>query len=84
MKAITGVVTSNKMKNTATVSVARTKVHRLYKKILRSQKKFHAHDEIGVQIGDRVKIQSVRPISKTVKYKIIEVIKNEASHKEAK
>jgi len=75
MKVFEGVVTSTKMAKTATVLVERFKSHPLYKKRIRVKRKYHAHDEIGVKIGDRVKIQECRPISKTKKFKIIEVIK---------
>jgi small subunit ribosomal protein S17 len=72
MKIFEGVVTSTKMKKTAIVLVERFKVHPLYKKRIRVKKKYHAHDEIGVKVGDKVKIQECRPISKTKKWKIIE------------
>ena len=75
MKILEGVVTSTKMAKTATVLVERFKSHPLYKKRIRVKKKYHAHDEIGVKVGDRVKIQECRPISKTKRFKIIEVIK---------
>jgi len=75
MKILEGVVTSTKMTKTATVLVERFKSHPLYKKRIKVKKKYHAHDEIGVKVGERVKIQECRPISKTKKFKIIEVIK---------
>jgi len=75
MKILEGVVTSTKMAKTATVLVERFKSHPLYKKRIRVKKKYHAHDEIVVKVGDRVKIQECRPISKTKRFKIIEVIK---------
>jgi len=75
MKILEGVVTSTKMAKTATILVERFKVHPLYKKRIKVRKKYHAHDEIGVKVGDWVKIQEYRPISKTKKFKIIEVIK---------
>jgi len=75
MKIIEGIITSTKMTKTATVLVERFKNHPLYKKRIKVKKKYHAHDEIGVKVGDRVKIQECRPISKTKKFKIIEVIK---------
>jgi small subunit ribosomal protein S17 len=75
MKILEGVVTSNKMKKTATVLVERFKIHPLYKKRIKVKKKYHAHDEIGVKVGDRVRIQECRPVSKTKRFKIIEVIK---------
>jgi len=75
MKILEGIVTSTKMAKTATVLVERFKSHPLYKKRIKVKKKYHAHDEIGVKVGDRVKIQECRPISKTKRFKIIEVIK---------
>jgi len=75
MKILEGVVTSTKMAKTATVLVERFKIHPLYKKRIKVKKKYHTHDEIGVKVGDWVKIQECRPISKTKKFKIIEVIK---------
>ena len=75
MKPLIGIVISTKMQKTATVSVERIKVHPLYKKRLRVKKKYHAHDELGVREGDRVRIKECRPISKTKKWRIIEVIK---------
>lgn len=75
MKQLRGIVTSVKMDKTAVVVVERKKVHPVYKKAIKSSKKYHVHDEIGVKIGDKVKIAEIRPISKTKKWKAIEVIK---------
>jgi len=75
MKILKGIVTTTKMAKTATVLVERFKSHPLYKKRIKVKKKYHAHDEIGVRVGDWVKIQECRPISKKKKFKIIEVIK---------
>lgn len=75
MKELKGIVTSTKMAKTATVTVERWKVHPLYKKRMKVRKKFHVHDEIGVKEGDWVRIRECRPISKTKKWKIVEVIK---------
>jgi len=75
MKILEGVVTSTKMAKTVTVLVERFKVHPLYKKRIKAKNRYHAHDEIGVKVGDRVKIKECRPISKTKKFKVIEVIK---------
>jgi len=75
MKPLIGIVTSAKMKQTATVLIKRIKVHPIYKKRFRVKKKYHVHDEIGVKEGDRVKIKGCRPLSKTKKWKIIEVMK---------
>lgn len=71
MKILEGVVVSTKMKKTATVLVERKKIHPIYKKGIKTTKKYHAHDELGVKVGDKVKIQECRPISKTKKWRII-------------
>jgi small subunit ribosomal protein S17 len=72
MKPLIGLVTSTKTNKTVTVLVERIKVHPLYKKRFRVKKKYHAHDEVGVQEGDRVKIKGCRPISKTKKWRVVE------------
>jgi len=75
MKSLIGTVASTKMEKTATVEVERIKIHPIYKKRIKVKKKFHAHDEIGVKEGDKVRMQECRPISKTKKWRIVEVIK---------
>lgn len=74
MKPLMGVVTSTKMTKTATVEVARIKVHPVYKKRFKVKKKYHAHDEIGVKEGDRVRIVETKPISKTKRWRIVEIV----------
>lgn len=75
MKPLVGVVTSTKMAKTATVEVRRVKIHPIYKKRVRTRKKYHAHDLLGVKTGDKVKIKETKPVSKTKKWQIIEKIK---------
>jgi len=75
MKVFEGIVVSTKMQKTAVVAVERIKVHPIYKKRLRIKKKYHVHDELGVKVGERVKIEECRPISKTKRWRIVEVIK---------
>lgn len=75
MKPLIGTVTSTKMEKTATVEVTRTKVHPIYRKRVKVKKKFHVHDEIETKVGDKVRIAETRPISKTKRWKIVEVIK---------
>jgi small subunit ribosomal protein S17 len=75
MKALRGIVTKTKMAKTATVMVERKKIHPIYKKGVKVTKKYHAHDEIGVKVGDKVKMVETRPISKTKTWKIVEVVK---------
>ncbi|MGB9911415.1 MAG: 30S ribosomal protein S17 [Microgenomates group bacterium] len=75
MKTFEGKVIGTKMAKTATVVVESFKVHPLYKKRIKRSKKYHVHDEIGVKEGDWVKFVECRPISKTKKWKIVEVVK---------
>lgn len=75
MKQIIGTVVSTKMAKTAVVLVERFKTHPVYKKRIKVKKLYHVHDEVGVKKSDRVKIGQCRPISKTKKWKILEVIK---------
>lgn len=71
-----GVVTSTAMNKTITVAVERLKEHRLYKKALRQTKKFKAHDENETcQVGDLVRIRETRPLSKTKRWRLVEVVK---------
>ena len=64
-RAITGVVTSNKMDKTIVVLLQKKAAHPLYGKYVRRDTKFYAHDEANVcQIGDLVRIVHTRPISK--------------------
>jgi len=74
MKIITGKVISKKMQKTATVLVERMVIHPLYKKRYKKARKFQVHDEIGVEVGKKVKFVASKPYSKTKKWKIIEVI----------
>lgn len=75
MKQFTGVVIDKKMAKTAKVLVKRIKVHPLYKKQMRIKKIYHVHDEIGAKEGDKVKFQGCRPISKTKRWQIVEIVK---------
>jgi small subunit ribosomal protein S17 len=71
-----GVVVSNKMDKTIVVSVESLKKHRIYKRTYRQTKHFHAHDEENTcQIGDTVRIEESRPLSKTKRWRLIEIIK---------
>jgi len=75
-KERTGVVVSNKAEKTVTVSVERRLQHKLYRKVLRVSKKYHAHDpENSANVGDTVRIRETRPISKTKCWKLVEIVK---------
>ena len=70
-----GVVFSNRMDKTITVSVERKVKHPLYGKFVKKSTKFHAHDEKNeCSIGDTVKIMESRPLSKTKRWRLVEVI----------
>ena len=70
-----GVVTSNKMTKTITAAVERKVKHPMYGKFLKKTTKFHAHDEKNeCSIGDTVKIMESRPLSKTKRWRLVEVV----------
>jgi small subunit ribosomal protein S17 len=74
-KSKLGVVSSNKMDKTITVNVERKVKHPLYGKFVKKSTKFHAHDEKNeCNIGDTVKIMETRPMSKTKRWRLVEVI----------
>ena len=73
-KILKGKVVSNKMQKTVVVSVDFLHRHPLYKKMLRKTKRFKAHDEIGVKVGDVVRIEESRPFSKQVTWKVLDVV----------
>lgn len=76
-----GFVVGNKMDKTAVVLVSRLTKHRSYKKYVRSQAKYLAHDPWNrCQIGDRVKIIESRPISRRKRWQIIEIIEKNNSN----
>lgn len=75
MKRIQGIVTNTKTAGIATVRVERWIAHPLYEKRLRRHKKYHADNALGATAGDKVMLVQTRPISKTKKWKIVEVIK---------
>lgn len=70
-----GVVSSNKMDKTITVNVERKVKHPLYGKFVKKTTKFHAHDDKNeCSIGDTVKIMESRPMSKTKRWRLVEVV----------
>jgi small subunit ribosomal protein S17 len=74
-KQRTGVVTSDKARKTVTVTVERRKSHPLYGKQVRWSKRYHAHDENDeYRLGDVVRIQETRPLSKTKRWRVVELI----------
>ena len=76
-RRLTGVVTSNKMDKSVMVVITRTYRHPLYKKVVHSKKKIMAHDELGCEVGDQVKIVESRPISKRKHWVVEEILHRE-------
>ena len=74
-KEIVGVVRSNKMEKTITVSVERKMKHPKYKKFVKSTTKFKAHDEKNeCNENDIVRIMETRPLSKDKRWRLVEII----------
>ncbi|OJU78810.1 MAG: 30S ribosomal protein S17 [Bacteroidetes bacterium 47-18] len=74
-KSRVGLVTSDKAHKTITVAVERKVKHPIYGKFLKKTTKFHAHDENNeCGIGDTVRIMETRPLSKTKRWRLVEVI----------
>jgi small subunit ribosomal protein S17 len=71
-----GRVVSNKMDKTIVVVVESLKKHRIYKRTYKQTKRFHAHDEQNAcQVGDLVRIEESRPLSKLKRWRLIEIVK---------
>lgn len=84
-RTLEGLVTSDKMEKTITVLVTRTYQHAKYKKFVREQTKYHAHDEQGeAQQGDLVEIMSCRPLSKLKRWRLVRVVAKAAQVAEIK
>ncbi|MBD3298964.1 MAG: 30S ribosomal protein S17 [candidate division Zixibacteria bacterium] len=74
-KTRVGVVSSDKMNKTITVEFDRVMEHRLYKRVIRRTMKIKAHDENGeARVGDRVRLMETRPLSKTKRWRLVEIL----------
>ena len=70
-----GVVSSDKMDKTITVTVKWKEKHPIYQKFVNKTKKYHAHDENQeCHIVDTVRIRETRPLSKTKRWRLVEII----------
>ena len=70
-----GTVTSNKMDKTIIVAVERKVKHPIYGKFIKKTTKFHAHDEKNeASIGDVVRLSETRPLSKTKRWRLVEIV----------
>jgi small subunit ribosomal protein S17 len=80
VKERVGTVVSNKMDKTVVVAVENRSPHPKYGKTIVKTRRFKAHDEENIcQEGDRVRIQETRPLSKTKRWIVSEIIKNPTS-----
>ena len=74
-RELIGVVVSDKAEKTITVKVETYKMNPIYKKRVKYSKKFAAHDEENqAQVGDKVRLVMTRPLSKTKRYELVEII----------
>ncbi len=74
-----GKVTSDRMEKTITVEVIRKFRHPLYKKVVRTTNRFHAHDEDNrARTGDLVEIMETRPLSKQKRWRLVSVLRKSA------
>lgn len=74
-KARVGTVVSDKGDQTIIVAIARQAPHRIYHKVIRTTKRYAVHDPENVAtIGDTVRIEECRPISKTKRWRLVEVM----------
>ncbi len=79
VKQLVGVVTSSKMDKTVVVAVENRVAHARYGKIVVRTKKYKAHDEANrCQEGDRVRIEETRPLSRTKRWQVIDILSTKA------
>jgi small subunit ribosomal protein S17 len=74
-RTVTGRVVSDKMDKTIVVSVERLRRHPIYKRVVRLSSKFKAHDqENTARVGDTVRIEESRPLSREKRWTVVEVV----------
>jgi small subunit ribosomal protein S17 len=78
-KELIGYVVSNRMSKTIVVQVVRRKSHPLYSRVISKAKKFYAHDENNeAHVGDVVRLEETRPLSKLKRWRLKEVVRKTA------
>ncbi len=78
-KVLLGEVVSDRMQKTITVKVERRIRHPIYERVVKRSKKYHAHDEHNqCQVGDQVRIMETRPLSKTKRWRLVEIVRRRA------
>lgn len=74
-RRLIGRVTSDKMEKTVVVQIERRKMHRVYKKVIKSTKKVYAHDESNaIEVGSLVQVVESKPLSKTKRWVVEQVL----------
>jgi small subunit ribosomal protein S17 len=74
-RTIQGVVTSDKMQKSITVTVERKVKHPKYGKFVKKSRKYHAHDESNdAKVGDLVRIMETRPLSKLKRWRLLDIV----------
>lgn len=83
-KQVVGEVVSSKMQKTIVVQVVRKKAHPFYGRVVAKSKKFYAHDEKNeARVGDFVRLEETRPLSKLKRWQLKEIIRKTALAPEA-
>ncbi len=78
-KTVVGEVVSTKMHKTIVVEVDHKKAHALYKRVIKSTKKFYAQDDNNsAHVGDVVRLEETRPLSKLKRWRLAEIIRRSA------
>jgi small subunit ribosomal protein S17 len=84
-KTLIGEVVSTKMAKTIVIEVRRQKAHPLYRRVVSRTKRFYAHDEKGeARLGDVVRVEETRPLSKLKRWKLQEIVRRAAQVGEVK
>jgi small subunit ribosomal protein S17 len=74
-----GYVTSARMNKTIVIEVSRQKSHAMYRRVVKKTKKFYAHDgQNTARVGDVVKIEETRPLSKLKRWRLVEILRRAA------
>ena len=81
-RRMTGVVKSNKMTKTVVVEITRTYRHPIYKKVVKAHKRVKAHDELGCNEGDVVRIVESRPLSREKRWVVEAILERETKNVE--
>ncbi len=77
-REVVGVVTSDKMAKTVVVTVERRVRHPRYERVVTRRSKFMAHDELGANVGDKVRLVETRPLSARKRWRVVEIVQRAA------